>query len=154
MPSGEFLWIETLYPVSHHRRLSMLVTELENLKARPVSPRRDERFGDVSMLENLDSGLDHLGGASVIDRKPDDLNAGEALMNIEEKSRVASVESVNGLRWIADEKKIVVTESQLIEQSLLERGQVLGFIDEKMSESPAGCPSKVRIPCQIRRGHG
>jgi hypothetical protein len=75
--------------------------------SRAVGPTRDERRRLVAGREHVQAGRHDLGGAPVVHREANDLDAGEAFLDIDEQRGIGTIEAVDGLCRIADQEQIV-----------------------------------------------
>ena len=121
-----------------------LVVGDEPLDARPIGPVRHERARLIGGGEHVHAGGDDLRCASMVDRQPDHLDAGEAGLDVDEQARVGAVEAVDRLRRVADEEQVVAAGAEQVDERVLERVEVLGLVDEQVAESPAhgGCEAR------------
>ena len=104
---------------------------------RPVAAARRERRRLPAHVEDVQPGLHDLRGAAVVHRQADDLDAGEAGLDVDEQGGIGTVEPVDGLRRIADEEQVVASGAEEIDEPVLERVEVLGLVDEHVAVAPA-----------------
>ncbi len=117
--------------------------------ARPVGSVRHERAGLIGRGQYVDAGRHDLRRASMVDGQADDLDAGEAGLDVDEQTRVGAVEAVDRLRRIADEEQVVATRSQQIDERMLEWVEVLRLVDQQVPESPPDRLGEVVVASQI-----
>ena len=67
----------------------------------------DEHRRLVAGGEHVQPGGDDLGRAAVVHRQADDLDAGKAVLDVDQQGRIGAVEPVDRLRRIADEEEVV-----------------------------------------------
>ena len=109
---------------------------------------------DVGAPQDEASGVDDLRGAAVVDGKADDLDAGKPFGDVEKQGRVGAGEAVDRLRRIADQENVVSATPDHLDHPVLERVEILRFIDEEMAEAPPdriGPPGVVREPVDRHR---
>ena len=85
----------------------------------------------------MQPGLHDLRGAAVVRRQANDLDAGEAGLDVDEQGGIGTVEPVDGLRRIADEEQVVASGAEEIDEPVLERVEVLGLVDQHVAVAPA-----------------
>ena len=119
------------------RGLGLLVGVRDDPHHWAVGSGRAQLGGLLAACEHVHAGGDDLRRAAVVDGQPHDLDAGEAVLDIQQQRGVAAVEAVDRLRGIADEVQVVASGAEEIEQALLERVQVLRLVDEDVTEAPA-----------------
>ena len=76
---------------------------------------------------------------------------GEAVVDVDEQRRVGPVESVDRLCRVADEEQVVAAASQQIDESVLERVEVLRLVDEHVPEPPADGVGERRVAARAPR---
>ena len=121
-----------------------------------VAPARRERRRLPAHLEDVQPGLHDLRRAAVVHRQADDLDAGEAGLDVDEQGRIGTVEPVDRLRRIADEEEVVASGAEQIDEPVLERVQVLGLVDQHVAVAPAERVGEVgrRAPTRGSCGRG
>ncbi len=88
----------------------------------------------------------------MVHRQADDLDAGESLLDVDEQCRIGAVEAVDRLRRVADEEQVVASGAEDVDQLVLERVEVLGFVDEDVAESPAERVGEVAVASEFADG--
>jgi hypothetical protein len=103
----------------------------------------------IAGSEDVNAGGDDLGGAAMVDRQPDDLDTGKAPFDVDEQGRVGAVEAVDRLRGVADEEQVVAAGPQQVDELVLERVEVLGLVDEQVSEAPPNGVGELVVATQV-----
>ena len=103
------------------------------------SGRADSTWGSSSPERRcLGADLHDLGRAPMVDRQPDDLDAGEPIGDVPEERRIGPVEAVDRLRRVADHEQVVDPVSEQVDEPVLERVEVLRLVDQHVAIAPAG----------------
>ena len=117
-----------------------------------ISAIGDQWTGLVGGAQHVDAGVDDLRCAPVVHREADDLDAREPGLDVDEQRRVGTVEAVDGLRRVADQEQVVAIRAKEIDERVLERVEVLCFVDQKVPEAPADRIGEVMIVAKIADG--
>ena len=110
--------------------LVLLVSAVDDANGVTVgSPGSDGRRLTAGR-EDVRAGLDDLGRAAMVRRKSDDLDAGEAVADVDQEARIGPVEGEDRLCRITHEEQVVVVVTQQVDESVLDRVEVLRLVDE------------------------
>ena len=129
-----------------------LVVADDAFDRRALGPVGDQRTRLVGDGQDVDAGADDLRGASVVDREAHDLDARKARLDLDEQRGIGTVEPVDRLRRIADQEQIVSTGPQQVDERMLERVEVLCFVDEDVTESPADGVGEIVVVSEVADG--
>ena len=119
------------------RRLGVLVGGAVDLDCWAVVTPRDGVATLAGRAQHVQSGRDDLGRRSAVRRESHDLDPGKVAVDVDEQRGVRTVEPVNRLRRVADQKQVVASGDELTKESELHRVEVLGLVDEDVTKSPA-----------------
>ena len=99
------------------------------------------------------AGGDDLRRAAMVGRKSDHLHTSQAIGETGQEGGIRPVEAVDGLRWITDEVEIVAAAGDELEEPVLDRVEVLRFVDEQMAITPADRVAPRCVGLQIAHRH-
>ena len=74
---------------------------------------------------------------------------GNRCLDVDEQRRIGAVEAVDRLRRVADEEQVVSPGAEDVDQLVLERVEVLGFVDEDVAESPPQRVGEVAVASEF-----
>ena len=117
-----------------------------------VGPVRHQRARLSGAGQHVDAGSHDLGCASMVDGKSHDLDAGKSGLDVDEQTRVGAVESVHRLRGVTDEEEIVAAGAQQVDECVLERIEVLGLVDEQVTEPPSDGVGELAVAAEVADG--
>ena len=136
-----------------HLGLGLLVGGGVDLDGWPIVACRDCVAELVGRPQHVHAGADDLGGTPAVRREADHLDAGEVVIDVEQQRRVGPVEAVDRLRRVADEEQVVAPGHEVMEQPVLHRVEVLGLVDENVTEPPTHDIGERRIVVELAGQH-
>ena len=90
----------------------------------------------------------------MVDRQAHDFDTGEAGLDIDEQGWIRAVEPIDRLSWITNEKQVVAPGSQQVDEAMLERVEILSFVDEQVPESPSQRVGKLAVVLHVANDKG
>ena len=115
----------------------------------PIVARRDRVARLTAGAQHVHAGVDDLRSAPAVRREADHLDTGQVTIDVEEQGRVGAVEAIDRLGRVTDEEEVVAPGNELVEQPVLHRVEVLGLVDEDMTEAPAHDVGELRIGVEL-----